>query len=30
VEKSKYNEIINQIDIIKEQKKDLDNKIKEY
>ena len=30
VEKSKYNEIINQIDIFKEQKKDLDNKIKEY
>ena len=30
VEKSQYNEIINQIDIIKEQKKDLDNKIKEY
>jgi hypothetical protein len=30
VEKSKYNEIINQIDIAKEQKKDLENKIKEY
>ena len=30
VEKSQYNEIINQIDIVKEQKKDLDNKIKEY
>ena len=30
VEKSKYNEIINQIDTVKEQKKDLNNKIKEY
>ena len=30
VEKSKYNEIINQMDIVKEQKKDLDNKIKGY
>ena len=30
VEKSKYNEIINQMDAAKEQKKNLDNKIKEY